>query len=335
MSKRKIKTTKVELTDGEKSACMDYLHGDVVNDEFQAARDYEYARESKLICDAARLLHKSGKSAEEVIRIIEFENLPGVPSCQWYQWPWLAFWSECPSFPDKSYNRLSERERAELRPFAIFPSNKVHPLPMHRLTMLDAMDVFDDFKAMAVEMRKERSQSPSSPPLSLDYPVMHVRDKSNNDWPFFHALFLLDFSKDRSRLEDEFKAWLQLPENKARFEKYQPKRKIEKGTAKEAKDRLKDLAAWRLYRVLGCDGAVQFANKHRKQDKGGVFRPFLDAREVRSNGQKILRHQADLYSEESGFIDAKSRAEKHLKQLLGGLWTWQKEQEQKALESAH
>lgn len=320
------------MTMAEKSACMDYLHGDVANDEFQAARDYEYARESKVMREAARLLRKSGKTIEEVCGIIEYQTFPGLLSCHWYQWPWLAFWSECPSFPDKSYNQLSERERAELRRFGIFPSNKVHTLPMHKLMMLDAMNVFDDFKAMAAKVRDERSKRPASPPPALDYPVMHVEDKSGDDWPFFHALFLLDFSKDRSRLVDEFEAWLQIPENEARFEKYRPKTKTEKGTAKEAKDRLKDLAAWRLYRTVGCDGALQFTGKHRKRDKGGVPRPFLDARK----GQSMTpRNEAPLYSEESGFQKAQARAEEHLGELLGSLWTWQKEQKQKAIESAN
>jgi len=319
------------MTKAEKTACMDYLHGYVTNDEFQAARDYEYARESKVIREAARLLRESGKTIEEVCAIIEYQTFPGLLSDQWYQWPWLAFWSGSASFPEKSYNQLSERERADLRPFGTLPSNKVHPLPMHRLTMLDAIGVFDDFKATAANVRDERSQNPSSPPSALDYPVMHMKNKSGDDGPWFQALFTLDFSKDRSRLVDEFEAWLRLPVNTERFERYQPKKKIERGTAKEAKDRLKDLAAWRLYREMGCDPALEFTEKNRKRDERGVPRPFLDARTGQSN---TPLNEAPLYSEESGFLKARARVEQHLSILFGSLWTWQKEQERKASESA-
>ena len=36
--------------------CMDYLHGDVVGDEFRAACQCEYARESKILRKAVELL---------------------------------------------------------------------------------------------------------------------------------------------------------------------------------------------------------------------------------------------------------------------------------------
>jgi hypothetical protein len=60
------------------------------------------------------------------------------------------------------------------------------------------------------------------------------------------------------------------PKTRLDFDKHE--RKIEAGTEKEAKDRLKDLAAWRLYGKLGWGEALKFAEQHRKRDESGESR---------------------------------------------------------------
>jgi hypothetical protein len=226
----------------------------------------------------------------------------------------MALLTQCPSFPEKSYNQLTDPERKELRLHFTIPSNKVYPLKMHEAWTLNAMGVFDEFKAMAAEAMDERRKSPSCPRFGPNYALLHVKDKSDNDFPWFHALFLLDFSKDRSRLKDEFDAWLQLPQNKARFEKYKPKIKTEKGTANEAKDRVKDLAAWRLERTLGWKAATEYVRTHRLKDAAGRPRPFMDARTGQT--EKTPLNDAPLYGHESGWSKAKARAKKHRAELF-------------------
>ena len=44
---------------------MDYLHGDVVGDEFKAACQYEYARESNVLRKAAELLRSNPTQIQE------------------------------------------------------------------------------------------------------------------------------------------------------------------------------------------------------------------------------------------------------------------------------
>jgi hypothetical protein len=44
-----------DWSESEWRACMDYLHGHVIDNEFQAASEYEYARESKILQHAAKL----------------------------------------------------------------------------------------------------------------------------------------------------------------------------------------------------------------------------------------------------------------------------------------
>jgi hypothetical protein len=52
-------------TEFDQASTMDYLHGDVVDGEHEAACDYEYSRESRVLREAARL-HRQGLSPEEI-----------------------------------------------------------------------------------------------------------------------------------------------------------------------------------------------------------------------------------------------------------------------------
>jgi hypothetical protein len=46
---------KNRAVDSELLPCMDYLHGYVADDHFEAACYYEYSRESKILVEAARI----------------------------------------------------------------------------------------------------------------------------------------------------------------------------------------------------------------------------------------------------------------------------------------
>jgi hypothetical protein len=85
------------------------------------------------------------------------------------------------------------------------------------------------------------------------------------------------------------------------------------GTTGKPLDRLKDLAAWRLYRELGNDwnDANDFANQHRKERQ-----PFHDARQDQS--KKVQRAEAALGNEESYFLKAKKRALDYLAECIPG-----------------
>ena len=127
MKKKRIKT---EAAHEELLRCMDYLHGDVVDSEFRAACEYEYARESKVLQKAAQLLRSNpAADAAEIAFQIERESRcvkkrseellpwmhPQITSrINWFiQAEWFFIW-ECPSFPAKSWNQLGEKERADL-----------------------------------------------------------------------------------------------------------------------------------------------------------------------------------------------------------------------------
>src|SRR5882724_4966613 len=117
MKKKRLKT---QATHEELLLCMNYLHGDVVDHEFEAACLYEYAKESVVLREAARLWASKKHSYEESEEIaLAIENR--FPSGFW----WSLVW-QCPSFPRKSWNQLSQRERANI--LQGFHSSKIRPL---------------------------------------------------------------------------------------------------------------------------------------------------------------------------------------------------------------
>jgi hypothetical protein len=171
---------------------------------------------------------------------------------------WMFVW-QCPSFPAKSWNELNEKERAVLLYGLPFSTTKVRPLLLGEVMFLT--HYLDQLKEKADKARAElkEARAVGKQPQKM-YPILELKNT-----PFVQALLPLDFSKSRRRLLDEIDLWLQLPENKARFDKHE--RKTETGTEKEAKDRLKDLAAWKLFRELGWEGALEFTERLEKATK--------------------------------------------------------------------
>ncbi|HMF46519.1 MAG TPA: hypothetical protein VKE29_07580 [Candidatus Udaeobacter sp.] len=300
MKQRRRKTSDSETT--ELLPCMDYLHGDVVDSEFMAACRYEYARESAILRKAAHLYNDPTTIAGEIGPRIDREFHCG----KWFL-EWLLI-LQCPSFPAKNWNKLTEKERAEL--FVGLPrsTNKVQPLALAELPLmtyyLNLLRVMaDETKAKAIEWVSRGGKGS----WQKVYPILELPNT-----PCVQELLPLDFSKSKKRLLQEIGKWLDLPENKARFVKYRAT--TEAGTTKEAKDRLKDLAAWRLCRERGWELALEFAEQHRKRDKSGRARAFHDPRQ--GQAEKVPLNEAPLYSEESRFFKAKARALKHRAELF-------------------
>jgi hypothetical protein len=298
----KTKRTKTRrATDDELLLCMDYLHGDVVDNEFAAACCYEYERE----------LHVSDKTDEinkeiaqwieedEIVFIKEDKGVRGfalrveeIFRCG------LSFTGyarnliqQCPSFTRKSWNQLSKEERVNI--LLGFVPRQIQPLQVDEMWLLDAEGIFERLKTMAAKVPE--NNRPRKPRRKA-YPIIE-------EPPWLRVMFTLNFTKTRKRLLQEFDKWLQLPENKARFDAHAQNPVGKTGLSK---DRLKDLAAWRLYRELGRDRALDFAETYRKRDKTGSPRPFHDPRQDQT--KKVPLNEAPLYSEESGFLKAKRRA---------------------------
>jgi hypothetical protein len=277
LKKRSFKTVGSEISQSALLPCMDYLHGDVVDNEFEAACYYEYAKESAFLREAARLWASEKDSYKEIEK--------------------TALVWQCPSFLRKSWNQLSLQERANI--LKGVQSSQIQPLRVIDVWSLDAMGIFDELETMAEEvMESKRLRKPQR----KVYPIIEgpIMGPPNQKSAWVHVLFTLDFGKTKKRLLQEFDQWLQLPENKARLDAH---RQNPTGKTGEFKDRLKDLAAWRIYEGCGRDWekADAFANDHRIN-----CRPFHDPRQGQT--KKTPLNEASLYSEESGFLKAKARA---------------------------
>lgn len=279
---------------------MEYLHGDVPQRQAESACAYEYARESQTIraavdkrselvaswCSSfsfARCFHWSRSSAYRLAALQVAE------SCEsFYEWalPFL----ELESFPSKDWLALSAEERESL---ASSPTTR--PLPMSDVRKLERLHVFDKFKAMAMAQNKEKFP-----------PVL----QSGKGFPWYYALFHLNFSKSETELLRQFKEWLRLPENKQRFQTHK-RRKVDTGIPL---DRLKDLAAWRLFRELGNDlqAANDFANQHRKRRNQKEALPFRDAKRQGGNPPNA----ANLFGEESDAYEAQASASAYLAEIM-------------------
>jgi hypothetical protein len=299
---------------------MDYLHGDVADSELKAACLYEYGRESSVLCEASQQLEQLAiellaKKEEEEPQVFEvFDLVESTFSCgQWFcEWPWLALWWVSTSFPSKAWTQLKPEERQELRNFLPLQSNNVKPIQLLDVFFLG--HIYKRFGEMIETAKTEFRQSfATDKKRPKTYPVFTSKDKSN---PTVHVLMPLDFSKTKTHLLEQIKKWLERPENSTLFETHRPR--TEEGTEKEARDRLKDLAAWRLRRELGgSNKALEFAEQNRKRDKKGNPRPFHDPRQGQS--KKMPVNESPLYSYDSGetpFANAKRRALQHRARLI-------------------
>ena len=280
---------------------MDYLHGDVDADEAELACYYEYARESKVLWKAAeerdRLQRREKMNCEQTVYALA-ESTPTRWPCGYLGMEFLM----CRSFPRKDWNELSQMEREA---FTRFERKRIPPLPMTDVWSLKALGVFDDFKMMGEKAKPViRNVRPGETPE----PMKTVPPVLQRWGSVYYAVFDMDYSKTKKQLLNEFSTWLDLPENRKLFKEH---KRTKIGTTGKPLDRLKELAAWRLYRELDNDwnAANDFVDKHRKKSQ-----PFHDAR--RGQSEKVPLAEAPLGSEESYFLKAKKRALNYLAEYI-------------------
>jgi hypothetical protein len=171
--------------------------------------------------------------------------------------------------------------------------------------------------------RKERSCEPRKP-------LHPKRDLNWEGTRGYWCLFEVNLSAGKTDLAKHFKRWIGLPKNQERLKQhYEQKR----GKSDKWKDRLKDLAAWRLYRENGnsLDRANAFAENNRKRFenwpeiheackkvknrwpfKPGDLKPFRDAKQT---GNDPL-NRAPLFAHDDDYRHAKGRALKFLAEKI-------------------
>lgn len=298
------------------STFMDYLHGDVPDGEVEAACAYEYARESRTIWEAAllrdKLVPRLSSCFSFALALRWGERDPykqaaiAAMRCQGANGRTVYLWAQrfmyLESFPRKDWLELGPEERRD------FQHMLVRPLPMSDVLSLEAMGVFDQFKAMA---KANEPIIEDVPPGNIGKPMPYIAPILQcGKSPVYRVLFDLDFSETRTQLLNEFKEWLNQPDKEEYFEKH----RSPKSDTGRPLDRLKDLAAWRLYRELenNWQKANEFANKHRKSLNPKEPRAFRDAK---VQGGKAP-NEADLFSEDAEARKAQATAWKHLVKLM-------------------
>ena len=210
------------------------------------------------------------------------------------------------------------------------PRKKVMPLPMPDVWSLTGMLRAPPYKHKLRKLMEESNRviecvppGKKGKPVKLVWPLMQIWKSQ------YWAVFALDFSKGETRLVNEFKEWLRLPEHRERLEEHEKPRSE---TTSKSLDRLKDLAAWRLYRECGNDWnkANGFARDNRKRltaqeirkryktkEQREQYRPFdpKPFRDAKKQGE-ILPNQADFFGEEADAREAQARAWKHLVEIM-------------------
>ena len=240
-------------------------------------------------------MHKDRLSFEEIAEAIDqtysSRRLWGPFSAS----PWLEILS-CADFPEIPWNSLPAKAREEVL--------RAYPDPVGSLmTVVRRLDgILDRLKGLAREARTQRE-----PLRQRALPILHA-----GRWT--HALFTIDWSRTEAQFVSQFRSFLR--EHKERSQQY---RRAGSGGTGGAKDRLKDLAAWRLYDH--CEGdweaANDFAEEYRLKTTAGEPRPFHDLR-----GTAL----APLFGEQSGFLRARRRAQAH----FAGLFPWESREDGEA-----
>ena len=349
---------------------MDYLHGDVKDEEAWFVCHYEYARESKDVWDAAKL-----RDAARTERNLNCKQAYWCVEPEIENWirvtGWLTDFFLCESFPHKDWNALSEAERKQM--LFLHETRKIPPLRIQILHYLHyPKEKFPEFNELAAQtkpvvknVRPGERQEPAkvteamiqkfdsiyyclftvdfseSPKLLSQRFVERLKQSkidvlrkthneriSKNGKPFraekivqqWHTsthwcLFEVNVSANKGELTKQFKKWLALPANKKRLKRHCLNKR---GKTGEWKDRLKDLAAWRLCREIRQQPkawifANEYACAHRKkksvvgkknESAQEIPRPFRDAKRTK----KSPANKALLFSDQSEASDAARNA---------------------------
>src|ERR1035441_6916707 len=223
-------TASSKITFHNSPSFVDYLHGDVDDEQAWVACRYEYARESRAIWDAAKERDderkKSNSSCEKAWQKVAEQN-----PWEWYSRDSIAWlFLFCGSFPQKDWNELRSLERKAI---LIYETRKVPPLfmpdvrsPLGRIGMAWAM--LDEFKALA---DKNKVVVENVLPGIAVKPMQIVPAVVSKGGSIHYCLFKVDFSESEDHLSDRFNEWLKLPAIK---ELWQGHKKERTGMTSEA-----------------------------------------------------------------------------------------------------
>jgi hypothetical protein len=357
-------TASNEIAFHKSATFMDYLHGDVKDEEAESACHYEYARESWQMWKAFKVRKEARANGKLNYENDFWQNV--FYEAEVEEWIRATTWATellmCESFPDKDWNELSKPERKKIM-FMFYARRKVEPLPLQILHYFHyPKEKFPEFNELAAQNKPVMK---NVRPGETQVPVKLTKAMTLKSGSVYHCLFTVDFSESKNLLHDRFVAWLNQDMIEERWEGHKKQRKDKnrnalrstkivppkgewrastywclfevdlsarkgdltdqfdkwlaspkikkllkrykqekRGTSDKWKDRLKDLAAWRLCREITKEPkawiwANEYACKHRKDN-----RQFHNAKAQRPNGKIIPANQARLFGDPSEASDA-------------------------------
>ena len=245
----------------EPEAIPDYLHGDTSAHQVKACCYYEYARTSDIFRKAwqevdsasfdvsARKIAANFPEFRDDLLLIRLEILT------------------CPSFPNSPWRQLSGAQRKHIEGHF---AEAMQPLLLRlkrQSFILDVMGIFDRFEQQAAsDMREAKQHHGDYPPIVGDGEIKYVA------LPF-------NYSQGKDAMVKGFSCWLDTDVNRKLFQKYGPKKPIDKqnpDSPARYKELLKYLASWRIYDELGLTKAKNWTRKNRRQESEVLrLRPFF------------------------------------------------------------
>jgi len=233
----------------EKESILDYLHGDVADDEAEACCYYEYARASETLRKARREYNPADPDNSSLRISSHFPSwvIDGRRFC----------FLQCSNFPRSAWRQLTKKEREDFR--RLF--KPISPWPIITdARKLNALGVFDRLKQQA----QEKAQGYPSPAIVGDNEIRYV-------------VMTIDYRDGPPEVTKQFTRWLSSDANEKLFKNYHKKviHRQNPDSANWYKERLKFLAASRLYDEfrdalggkLGFKAASEWTQKNRREDQ--------------------------------------------------------------------
>jgi hypothetical protein len=281
----------------EPEAILDYLHGDTPRDQCKPCCYYEYARISKLFL-RARQEYESANPNDAVYRVID--EFPFF----WNDWRRLEILI-CPGYPRLPWRDLSDAQRKNIaKHFSRTKPPSSIPI-MTQSCILNKMGIFDRFKEQAASDEREWKKDPWKKHPGRYFPAI-VGDNGVK-----YAVLLFDCAQGKDAMKKAFSRWLDTDANRELFKKYykKPIHKQNPDSPDRYNERLKYLAAWRLYDQLGFKTAKEWTAKNRRREE---YHPLLFFKERFRKTPGGMHYRGPVFKERRQWEDAIAKAKAFL-----------------------
>jgi hypothetical protein len=279
----------------EREAILDYLHGDVPDEEVAAAAYYELARESKSFRYAAAQYKKGAEDkiffpseiAFVTVAIPELRRRPDDFDFSIIQSPGREIWM-CPQFPKLPWTNLSSTKKREIQ--SHFRQGNRSSFTTSDVELLNAMKVIEKLKKLAEETKDkrktlraaQRAKSLSWIPNEDVLKNPEIAAVRSNQTPWIeHIICTVNYRSGKDALVNAFRIWLESNRTELLGRCYRPPIvRDSEHSLRKFPEILKDLTAARLYETRGFSEAKKWTMQNHKREDG-IIQPYF--------GQKVRK----------------------------------------------